>query len=145
MTDLEISQLPITQINDINSYVSKIKALLRSQGFWKGSDSEVFGPKLEQAVKYFQSTHIGKNKRYLDTDGIVGQNTWWALYNPSGEAQRNHIEITNITDRYANLSESRRKQLAVLFSEYSSGIHEWLSVSITYPQDSCRSNHIKNG
>ncbi len=46
----------------------------------------------EDAVSYFQMTHVDENGEPLDVDGQVGPNTWWALYNPSGELQRNHYE-----------------------------------------------------
>ena len=40
-----------------------------------------FGKKTETAVKEFQGEHTGPDGKALKVDGIVGQNTWWALDN----------------------------------------------------------------
>ena len=43
-----------------------------------GADGK-FGANTEAAVKAFQKAHDGPNGRALKVDGIVGQDTWWAL------------------------------------------------------------------
>ena len=45
-----------------------------------GADGK-FGKKTETAVKEFQGEHTGPDGKALKMDGIVGQNTWWALDN----------------------------------------------------------------
>lgn len=44
-----------------------------------------FGDSTEAQVRAFQASHLGPKNQPLDEDGIVGQNTWWALHNPSGQ------------------------------------------------------------
>ena len=43
-----------------------------------GADGK-FGANTEKAVKEFQKAHDGPDGRALKVDGIVGENTWWAL------------------------------------------------------------------
>lgn len=115
---------PNLRIGDHNLFVSRVKATLRSQGLWSGTDSEVFGSKLKAAVQYFQSTHIGPDGQYLDDDGIIGPDTWWALYNPSGEKQRSNILPDIDRGFYGNLVKTRKNQLKLLFKEHASNIRE---------------------
>ena len=65
--------------------------ILIEQGFGCGEDPngipQVFGVSTDSAVKLFQASHDGPDKRVLVVDGIVGPDTWWALENPSGSAQ----------------------------------------------------------
>jgi hypothetical protein len=44
-------------------------------------------------VLYFQMTHQGPTGNWLDVDGIVGNDTWWALSHASGKAQRSFLEV----------------------------------------------------
>ena len=65
--------------------------ILIEQGFSCGEDPngipQVFGVSTDSAVKLFQASHDGPDKRVLSVDGIVGPDTWWALENPSGSVQ----------------------------------------------------------
>lgn len=69
-----------------------LKERLAAQGFWPdhlmGLD---FTPKLEDAVAYFQMTHLGPDGKPLAVDGKVGPNTEWALKHPTGKAQTSNI------------------------------------------------------
>jgi hypothetical protein len=104
--------------------VTKVKAILQSQGLWNGTTSPQFGPKLKAAVQYFQSTHLAEDGQYLDDDGVVGPDTWWALYNPSGPAQRSYINQPDTKGFYGNLVSSRKAQLKILFAEHKNGTAE---------------------
>lgn len=115
---------PVLKIGDSNLFVSKVKAILRSQGLWSGTDSEAFGPQLKAAVQYFQGTHLAPNGEYLDDDGIVGPDTWWALYNSSGEKQRSNIEPDIERGFYGNLVKTRKDQIKLLFKEHAAGVRE---------------------
>lgn len=53
--------------------VAEIQALLKNMGYNPGAIDGIFGPKMEQAVKRFQSDHG------LVTDGIIGPITYKAL------------------------------------------------------------------
>ena len=102
--------------------VTIVKALLRSQGLWSGTDSTQFGPKLKACIQYFQGTHLGPDGKFLIGDGEVGPSTWWSLYNPSGEAQRSNLISTE--DRYDSLPDTVRCHLTALLSEHATGVCE---------------------
>src|SRR3990172_434475 len=51
---------------------------------WADGD---FGKYTEDSVKYFQSRHIGPDKKVLEPTGIVDENTWWAFKNRGTNAQ----------------------------------------------------------
>ena len=71
--------------------VLDLHQILIEQGFSCGEDPsslpQVFGVSTESAVKLFQASHDGPDKKCLAVDGTVGPGTWWALENPSGSAQ----------------------------------------------------------
>lgn len=134
MTPEEAKQMPILSNGDATPEVPVIKALLRSTGNWKGSDSDQFGPQLEEAVRYFQSTHLGPDGKYLQGDGVVGPSTWWSLYNNTGDKQKSNIEppphedrptgSASFEQRYGALSTRRRAFISALFAEHAKGVRE---------------------
>lgn len=78
----------------IGSQSETVKVLqrkLKESGFFNLTVSGVFGPNTEKSVIHFQQTHIDKSGKPLEPDGIVGAKTWWALFNPSGAAQKQGI------------------------------------------------------
>jgi hypothetical protein len=106
--------------------VEILKRILRRNGFWAGSNSTFFGAETENAVKYFQSTHIDKDGKFLLTDGVVGPKTWWALYNASGPEQQNNIPTpkTEFEERYGMLSITRQVFLDAALKEHYERTHE---------------------
>lgn len=62
-------------------YVVECQTDLITLGYDVGSTGTdgIFGAKTESAVKAFQKAHDGPDGRALKVDGIVGQDTWWAL------------------------------------------------------------------
>ncbi len=56
------------------------------------ADNPEFHRGVENMVLYFQMTHLGPDGNWLDVDGIVGNGTWWALDNATGEPQRSFLE-----------------------------------------------------
>lgn len=71
--------------------VRLVQTLLQAEGYFKGTPLGNFGPVTETAVRHFQGTHIGVDGKFLEADGQVGPKTWWALFNPHGDAQRSYI------------------------------------------------------
>jgi len=129
MNYAETKKLPVLSraLTPRHAKVPTLKALLRSQGGWTGSDSWDFGPMLDAAVRYFQGGHLGPDGKYLLTDGEVGPKTWWALYNPSGAPQRSHITPAPAADfdrRYGMLSAQRQQFLRLLFREHAAPTRE---------------------
>lgn len=93
------ADLPILKLNSRNPSVAFLRYLLSKptpSGIFNLLDHAktppVFDRNLETDVRYFQATHLDQNGFFLEDDGIVGENTWWALLNPSGASQRSFIE-----------------------------------------------------
>lgn len=100
--------------------VKALQEILKTQGFFKGEPLGNFLKKTEQAVILFQQTHLGPNGKPLAVDGIVGNDTWWALQNPSGKPQTSGIkgEIPE------GLSPLRARQLEIALAEHAKGVRE---------------------
>ena len=78
---------PDLDLGDSSSHVEVAKAILNSQGFAAGTGNK-FDKKLLDAIIVFQGSHVGPDRKPLRQLGRVGRKTWWALYNPEGDAQR---------------------------------------------------------
>jgi hypothetical protein len=65
-------------------------------------------------------THLGPKGLPLDVDGVVGPDTWWALFNASGEAQRSHIKA-HIP---GGLGPQRKSLLEVALGEHGKDVKE---------------------
>ena len=75
-----------------------VQGILQEEGFLQETPMGNFNGPTREAVRYFQGTHIGKEGNFLEVDGIVGPKTWWALFNPNGSAQQNHISTPEDTN-----------------------------------------------
>jgi len=112
--------MKILRFGDKGEEVKRVQEILKQQGFFKGEPLGNFQSLTLAAVKYFQSTHIGPDGKFLEIDGIVGSDTWWALDHPSVKEQRNFIEPC-IPD---GLSPMRKKALEIALIERGKGVHE---------------------
>jgi len=122
-------KLELQRPGDTGDQVKAIQHLLKMQGFFGGWIGGNFGPLTEDAVRHFQSTHIGPDGRMLDIDGIVGDDTWWAMLHPSGAEQRSNLvpepQLTEIDPIIpGGISGDRLKFLQLVVSEYRKGIKE---------------------
>ncbi len=77
---------------------------------------------LNSAVALFQMQHVGPGGLFLEPDRVVGNDTWWALANPSGRLQRNGYPLA-LPPR-DQLTDGRRALLDVLIPEYRKDVHE---------------------
>lgn len=69
-------------------------SILDKQGYLVGKDLSgitKFTTKVEDAVIYFQQTHLGPDGKPLIDTGVVDEATWWALKNPAGAAQKSGL------------------------------------------------------
>ena len=101
--------------------VKELQRILKAQGFFDGDIGGNFGQVTHKAVRAFQQTHIGPDRKPLNPDGVVGPATWWALANPSGPAQRQNI-VAPASDH--NLSTGRLLALDQCRKLHAKGIQE---------------------
>ena len=103
-----------------------LQVKLNDEGFTCGDERShstekcIFGEATHTAVTMFQETHLGPDRRFLDVDGIVGPNTWWALDHSTGHAQKSYIQPI-IPE---GLSEERTSFLQIPLHEHAIGIKE---------------------
>ncbi len=92
---------PILQLNSpASKELDRLCLILQQQGFLsvKSSPAVVSGSAtrftmaVEDAVIYFQQTHLGPNGAPLVPNGVVDMATWWALSHPTGAKQRSYLE-----------------------------------------------------
>ena len=101
-------------------HVKLWQSLLRSQGCYNGRIDGFFGSQTTSGTRYFQMTHLDPDGVFLEVDGLVGPKTWWAGENPSGDAQRSHIQ-PRIPD---GLPAARKKLLIVALQAHADGVCE---------------------
>lgn len=91
-----MSDQPFLKFGSEGPAVARLVELLTSHGCPPRppvtSETPTFGRAIENMVLYFQMTHQGPDGQWLDVDGQVGRNTWWALENAHGAAQRSFFE-----------------------------------------------------
>ena len=112
--------------------VVELQKLLSSNGYFADRlpPHGIFEDVTHENVVLFQQQHIDKDGVTLEADGVVGKNTWWALKNPSGEAQRNHFHAT-IPD---GLTDRRRQLLELIYEEHAKPVFEVPDGSNRSPQ-----------
>lgn len=84
--------LPTLRKGDTGPHVQLAQNLLMASGYFSGEPRGNFLDLTLSAVVHFQQGHIGPKGTPLEDDGVVGPDTWWALFNPSGAAQRQNIK-----------------------------------------------------
>jgi len=105
---------------DKGNEVLKLQRLLAKQGFFKDEPSGSFNVVTQDAVTYFQQSHLGSDGSFLDVDGVVGPATWWALRNPSGAPQKSGLHSA----APASLTPLRQRQLEIVLGEHKKGVKE---------------------
>lgn len=103
-----------------NESVKYVQNLLQQEGYFFGRPRGNFLEKTREAVFWFQATHVGPDRKFLDADGLVGPNTWWALHNPSGDPQANHIDPVIPS----GLDQQRVSSLQLAIEERNKGVRE---------------------
>jgi hypothetical protein len=73
------------KLGSVGDQVSQLQQTLIEAGLDVGVDASdhIFGKDTRAAVLRFQSEHFGQDGKPLKIDGIVGDNTWWALLHPT--------------------------------------------------------------
>ncbi len=102
--------------------VVNLQRLLSSQGYFKDRIPAhgIFEDVTHDNVIEYQFQHVDKDGLPLKADGIVGNKTWWALKNPSGEAQRNHLQPL----LPEGLTAKRQLLLRLIFDEHAKPVFE---------------------
>lgn len=96
------------------------QSLLRSQGAYSGRIDGFFGSQTSSGTRYFQMTHLDSSGDPLEVDGIVGPKTWWAGFNPTGNAQKSNIKPKTPK----GIGAARRKVLSIAKGEHKKGVRE---------------------
>ncbi|TDI82236.1 MAG: CHAP domain-containing protein [Caldithrix sp.] len=112
--------MPTLRFGDKGEDVKVLQRILMEQGYFAGKTAGNFLKFTQAAVIYFQETHLGPDGEFLEADGIVGDKTWWALNNPSGEAQKSNLPRHIPVD----LSPIRTEQLTIVLKEHELGVRE---------------------
>lgn len=116
----------ILRHGDSGKDVAYLIACLRSAGYGVNVHGERFLTEdhftdaVLSAVLDFQSSHIGWNGKFLDCDGVVGPQTWWALQHPDGALQKSLIGA----QIPGGLGYERTKVLKAAMIEYGLDVHE---------------------
>lgn len=126
------TQLPVRTLVSVNDrptlralppdpHVVELQHLLVQQGYGNGLRLDgLFDSATREAVEVFQLQHLDQQGRQLASDGIVGKKTWWALLNPSGEAQRSLIDDSPTT----GLTAARQSLLELIYNEHAKPVVE---------------------
>jgi hypothetical protein len=75
------------KLGSLGKPVVDLQQALIEAGFDVGVDASdhVFGHDTYAAVLKFQSEHFGPDGKALSIDGVVGDDTWWAIQHPAAE------------------------------------------------------------
>lgn len=103
-------------------HVLELQRTLLSLGYTDNGmvESGLFDEATKQSVELFQLQHVDQRGLPLTADGIVGKNTWWALLNPSGDAQRSNVPPSSVE----GLTTTRQKLLELLYAEHAKPVFE---------------------
>ncbi len=99
-----------------DSEVIAVKELLRKQGYWTGEAGNKFTAALHDAVYQFQTEHQNSKGEWCKPDGVVGDETRWALKHPSGKAQRSFLQKSGSLPK--GLSAQRRELLELALEHH---------------------------
>jgi hypothetical protein len=114
--------------------VERLAEILYDQGYYDLKYPVKFDTQLEDAVIYFQQTHLGKNGKPLIVSGKVGNETWWALRHPSGKAQKSGLAPTVPK----GITGERQAILEFALAQHAKGVKEIPSGSNRGPEiDKC--------
>jgi len=116
------AEQPVLRLGSRGPDVERLKRLLTLEGFagTAGWNTDYIGPRTKAAVVHFQETHLGPDGAPLGVDGVVGEQTWWALLHASGAPQ--HSGLTSTIP--AGLGPKRRALLDLALRLHASNVIE---------------------
>jgi hypothetical protein len=100
--------------------VLELQTMLAKQAYEGVPLSGSFDEATRAAVELFQLQHVDEKGLALKSDGEVGPKTWWALLNPSGDAQRSFLPAPSTQ----GLTPTRKSLLAALDAEHRKPVFE---------------------
>lgn len=103
-------------LDGLSDGVAKLEILNDMMRIGKGS----FDKELYLDVVDFQARHVDSNGFFLDVDGDVGSNTWWALENQTSSSQRSFIDLYSPN----RLPDYRMDFLEIAITEYMKNVVE---------------------
>lgn len=118
---MSTKKLPTLERGDTGDAVLFLQHAMKIQGFFeKGTPKGNFLVLTDEAVRYFQMTHLGPDGTNLEVNGRVDEATWWALIHPSGSEQKSGLKGRGPK----GLPAARRELLAIARKEHSAGTKE---------------------
>jgi peptidoglycan hydrolase-like protein with peptidoglycan-binding domain len=111
---------PTLRRGDKGALVSEVQRILNQMGYADVPSNGTFDEATLKAVELFQLQHVDERGLPLGADGVIGKNTWWALLNPSGDAQTSGLA----TPKVAGLTPTRTKLLQILDAEHARPVFE---------------------
>ena len=112
----------ILKYGDTGEDVKYVQEILTREGAFVGACLGNFLTLTKEAVQYFQNTHINEKGEFLEVDGRVGKETWWALHNPNGSAQKSFVDTTEEAEVVG--SSKRTRVLEFLKKHHASNVRE---------------------
>ena len=106
-------------------YVIDAQERLRGSGVYVQVDG-FYGTLTSEAVREFQMSHLGSKGEPLAVDGVVGRETWWALYNSTAAHQKTGLGsvVQDTPQNPDGLSDLRLAFVDALWEAYALDIRE---------------------
>jgi hypothetical protein len=111
---------PTLRLGDRGPLVTQVQGILAQQGYQDVPRHGVFDEAMLRVVELFQLQHVDERGLALSSDGKIGSHTWWALLNPSGDAQK--LNLTPPPP--VGLTAARTSLLALLDKEHAKPVFE---------------------
>jgi hypothetical protein len=110
---------PILKFGDAGSLVIELKETLRRNGYTP-SPGDVLDSATIAQLEVFQLQHLGPSGEFMACTGLVDADTWWALDNATGEAQRSGLKAPSDHE----LTPARSHLLDLLAKEHAKPVFE---------------------
>jgi len=111
---------PLLVAGATGGFVREMQTILVQAGYADVEVTGVFDEQTRRAVVLFQMQHIDAKGRPLAQDGKIGPNTWWALLNNSGDAQRSALAPPPT----GGLTPGRQKVIEIALGERAKDVRE---------------------
>jgi len=124
--------MTIYKLGDRSPKIGELQSRLINAGFAiPNLIPTLYTPEMVDVVKDFQDKHVNAKGKWLDVDGDIGEETIWALYHNSGEAQKTHlinamVGPNKVPSNMIPQGLTTRREVAIRFAiqDHIIGVHE---------------------